>query len=156
VSGVFTFPHYTMRITMNLFHRIQRTHQPSASASRARRQRRQRPGLESLEGRQLLSVNTNSFQVNSTQGIADHNSDTASSSSGIRVVVWEDVYRFNSKDHDIYAQMYNQDGSRRGGQITVEANNLFQTNPRVAMRSDGAFVVVWEENSSDIDGNTQS
>ena len=94
---------------MNLFRRTQRTHQPSASASRLRRQRRHRPGLESLEGRQLLSL-TAEFQVNTRQGLADNNSDTASSPSGLKVVVWEDAY--SNTDHDIYAQMYNPDGSR--------------------------------------------
>jgi len=95
---------------MNLFRRTQRTHQPSASASRARRQRRQRPGLEALEGRQLLSLTSGTFQVNTRQGLSDNNSDTASSPSGLKVVVWEDAY--SNTDHDIYAQMYNPDGSR--------------------------------------------
>jgi hypothetical protein len=140
---------------MNLFRRTQRTHLPSVSASRLRRQRRQRPGLESLEGRQLLSL-TAQFQVNSTQGLADFNSDTASSPSGIRVVVWEDTYRVNSNDHDIHAQMYNPNGSARGGQITVEGNNLVQTRPRVGMDANGDFVVAWQENSTYLTGNTQN
>jgi hypothetical protein len=126
----------------------------AVSASRLRRQRRQRPGLESLEDRQLLSLTSNPFQVNTTQGIADMNADTASSPSGIRVVVWEDIYRFNINDHDIYAQMYNPDGSRRGGQISVETNSAFQTGPRVAMDSNGDFVVVWQENTRNLPGNT--
>jgi hypothetical protein len=138
---------------MNLFHRTQRTHQPSASASRARRQRRQRPGLEALEGRQLLSL-TAQFQVNTRQGLADNNSDTASSPSGLKVVVWEDAY--SNTDHDIYAQMYNPDGSRHGGQITVEYSSAFQSNPRVAMDANGDFVVVYQENTRNISSNPYS
>jgi hypothetical protein len=128
----------------------------AASASQLRRQRRQRPGLEALEGRQLLTLNFNTFQVNSTQGIADSNSDTASSPGGIRVVAWEDTYIANSNDHDIYAQMYNPDGSRRGGQIAVETNTAFQSHPRVGMDANGDFVVAWQENTRFLDGNTQN
>jgi hypothetical protein len=131
---------------MNLFHRKKRTHLSSATASRLRRQRRQRPGLESLEGRQLMSLTSGTFQVNTRQGLSDNNSDTASSPGGIRVVAWEDGY--SNTDHDIYAQMYNPDGSRRGGQIAVETNTAFQSSPRVAMDANGDFVVVWQEDVS--------
>src|SRR5262249_40565064 len=127
----------------------------AASASRARRLRRQRPGLEALEGRQLLSL-TAQFQVNSTQGLADFNSDTASSPSGLRFVVWEDTYIANSNDHDIHAQMYNPNGSARGGQITVEGNTAFQSHPRVGMDPNGDFVVAWQENTQFLNGNSQN
>jgi hypothetical protein len=133
---------------------MQRTHRPSASASRARReQRRRRPALESLEGRQLLSLTSGTFQVNSTQGYVDNGSANASSPSGLRVVVWTHFY--STTQSDIYAQMYNPNGSARTVQIAVDINGAEQTHPRVAMDSNGDFVVVWQEDYSHLTGNTQ-
>ena len=74
---------------MNLFHRMQRTHQPSVSASRARRPRRQRLGIEALEGRQLLSL-TLPFRVNGNP--SNHELDLANATNvkGVSVVAWVD------------------------------------------------------------------
>jgi hypothetical protein len=124
----------------------------TVSAGRRRTTRCSRPTLEGLEGRQLLSLNFPDFKVNSTQGLVDNSSDTASSPNGLRVVVWEDG--FSSTDFDIWAQMYNTDGSKRGGQIPVERNGAFQSHPRVAMDVNGDFVVAWQENTRNIPGNT--
>src|SRR5262245_3994588 len=83
---------------------------------RARRPRRARPGLEALEGRQLLSLANQDFLVNTfrTTNIQDL-SDNASSSNGMSVAVWRDT--FSSTDRDILAQLYNAQGQRRGPEI---------------------------------------
>jgi hypothetical protein len=129
---------------MNLFPRMQRTHQPSASASRVRRQRRQRPGLESLEGRQLLSLGApffvNTPSVNVHDQVASAN---ATNASGMSVVAWEGV--LSSTDHAIYAQMYNANGSPRGPEITVASSNLDHNAAEVAMDNNGDFVVAYME-----------
>jgi PKD domain len=131
---------------MSLFHRTQQTPPSSVSASRAHRQRRrQRPGLEALEGRQLLSLAGDDFVVDTPSSGATQHSDVASSFNRFSVVVWEDA---SSRPYDgIYAQMYNLDGSRHGGQIAVEfgGGGASHSLPRVSMDAFGNFVVVYQE-----------
>src|SRR4051812_50068627 len=86
---------------------------------RARRPRRQRPGLEALEGRQLMTLSPE-FLVNTTIRNAQFFSDNASAANGTKVVVWADQFSTTHLDNDIRAQMYNADGSKRGGEIIVE------------------------------------
>lgn len=106
---------------------------------------RQRPGLEALEGRQLLSLG-NEFLVNTTTRNTQYHSDSASAAnSGLSVVVWED--EFNSTDHDIRAQMYNADGSKRGPEIVVDFDGDMASHPAAAMDAAGDWVVTWEKDS---------
>jgi hypothetical protein len=127
---------------MNLFHRTQRFHQPSVSASRARRPRRQRLGLEALEDRQLLSLGLPDF-VNSNPRNNEFQSANATNANGQSVVAWVDSS--SSTDHNVFAQMFNPDGTKRGLQITVASSNLSHNEPAVAMDQFGAFVVVYTE-----------
>jgi hypothetical protein len=134
---------------MNLFHRMQRTHQPSASASRAcREQRRRRPALEFLEGRQLLSLGPPDIVNTKT---ADYEGGSANatnlSNNGLSVVAWVDTNYPNNQA--IEAQMLNADGTKRGPQITVEFNNLTHFEPAVAMDAKGDFVVAYVEKQLD-------
>jgi hypothetical protein len=132
-----------MRSIMNLFQRMQRTPLSSVSASRARRQqRRQRPGLEALEGRQLLSLSGNDFIVSTPPNGAGDTSDVAGASFGGSVVVWQDP-----NSGGINAQIYNPDGSQFGGPIAVEpgGDGTLHYNPRVSMDPFGDFTVAYEE-----------
>src|SRR5438067_8592089 len=106
--------------------------------ARARRSRRQQPGLEALEGRQLLSLSPTVIPVNANTTGTQFESDTASSTSG-SVVVWT-TDGVGSSQHDIHAQRFFPDGSKNGLEILV--NNLHDENhkPRVAMNSSGEFV----------------
>src|SRR5262245_38253156 len=124
-----------------------RSHRPApkAAESRPRRPRRQRLGLEALEGRQLLALSTVEFPVNTTTRNIQFSSDNASAANGIKVVVWTDQFATTHQDNDIRAQMYNADGSTRGGEIVVEFSGLDQEHPHVAMDAFGEFVVVYEE-----------
>jgi hypothetical protein len=131
---------------MNLFRRTQRTHQPSVSASRARRPRRQKLGFEPLEDRQLLSLDFPT-RANTTTRNAQVGSDNATAANGLSVVVWVDTY--SSTDHDIRAQMFNADGTKRGSEISVETNTADQRSAAVAMDANGNFVVVYAEGAAD-------
>jgi hypothetical protein len=110
--------------------------------ARARRPRRQTLGLEALEGRQLLSLG-NPFRVNTNPFDHEGSSANATNVNGLSVVAWVDASSPNN--HDIYAQMLNADGSKRGPQIQVEFNNLTHFSPAVAMDANGDFVVAYVE-----------
>src|SRR5215217_8112702 len=109
-----------------------------------------RPGLESLEGRQLLSLSSE-FLVNTTTRNAQFDSDNASSSNGSSVVVWTDT--FSSTDHDIRAQVYDRFDHKIGPEIVVAGSSLDDTTPAVAMNSRGDFVVTWTQRQSNGDTN---
>lgn len=111
-----------------------------------RRTRRRRPDLEALENRNLLSF-IGSEQLVSTRSHDNTSSDNASSSNGTSVAVW--VNTFNSADHDIWAQRFDQYGRLTGTPIQVDflaSDNSF--DPHVSMDGFGRFVVTWENHNS--------
>src|SRR3954454_7988309 len=108
--------------------------------SRARRPRRSRPGLEALEGRQLMSLGSE-FLVNTKVDGTQFQTDNASSANGMSVAVWVDS--FSGTDHDIHAQLYGATGQRVGSEIVVTASALDDREPAVAMDAQGNFVVAW-------------
>jgi hypothetical protein len=67
---------------------------------------RRRPFLESLEGRQLMSLGAEMIgPVNTTTRGAQSDSDNATNAGGESVVVWTDPY--SATDLDLRAQRYN-------------------------------------------------
>jgi hypothetical protein len=116
----------------------------------ASRARKHRPELESLEGRQLLSVGPE-FLVNTTTRNAQFDSDTARAANGRSVVVWTDT--FSSTDHDIRAQRYNAAGFRQGPEIVVAGSSRDDDSPSVAMDPQGNFVVAWRQTQPGGDTN---
>lgn len=101
-----------------------------------------RPRLESLEGRQLMSLASEfATPVNTTTRNAQFSSANASSSNGSSVVVWTDT--FSSTDHDIRAQRFNSAGQKVGSEIVVSFSGLDEGSPAVAMDASGNFVVTW-------------
>jgi hypothetical protein len=113
----------------------------------ARRARRRRPALEALEGRALLSF-SGPAQLISTNfpPTDDTDSDNASSANGTSVAVW--VNAFSPTDHDIWAQRFDNLGHPDGLPIMVDASSDDSYHPRVAMDSQGRFVVTWEDHNS--------
>src|SRR5262249_43099118 len=103
---------------------------------------RRRPSLESLEGRQLLSLGSE-FTVNTTTRNFQYHSDVATSSNGMSVVVWVDT--FSSTDHDIRAQLYNRFQQKQGPEIIVAGSSRDDDQPSVAMDQQGNFVVAWRQ-----------
>jgi hypothetical protein len=115
-----------------------------AARNRTRGARRSRPALESLEGRQLLSLGGEMVQaVNTTTRNDQFQSDTASSVNGSSVVVWTDT--FSLADHDIRAQLFNAAGNPVGPEIAVSLSTLDEISPAVAMDAHGNFVVSWTQ-----------
>lgn len=109
---------------------------------------------ESLESRELMTLNPSvNFSVNTTRPNYQEHSANASSANGMSVAVW--AHR-NGGDYstnmDIRGQLYNADGSKRGGEFTVANSTRPEDFPSVAMDARGNFVVVWvDQYSSDSD-----
>src|SRR5262245_20648546 len=95
------------------------------AAPRARRSRRQRLALETLEGRQLMSLGQE-FLANTKTLNDQTQSDNATAANGISVAVWRD--EFSSTDHDIRAQMFNANGTLRGSEIIVDFTSADSSN----------------------------
>jgi hypothetical protein len=114
----------------------------------SRRDRRRRPALEVLEGRALLSFLGSEQRVSLNPQPTDNGgSDTASSSNGTSVAVW--VNAFSPSDHDIWAQRFDGSGRAIGGPISVDFTTADSIVPRVAVDSQGRFVVTWEDINAD-------
>jgi hypothetical protein len=111
------------------------------SSGRAR-PRKRRPSLETLEGRQLMSLGSEFLApINTTTRNAQFDSDNASSSNGTSVVVWTDT--FSLSDHDIRAQRFDRFGAKLGPEIVVSFSSLDEGSPAVAMDAQGNFEVTW-------------
>ena len=108
-----------------------------------RDRRRRRPGLEALEGRQLLSLGAE-FQVNSSTSSDQFEARTAIGGNG-SVVVWTDFT--TSSDHVIRAQLFNSFQQKLGPSIVLEHIGRDDTGvqPAVAMSPQGSFVVTWTQ-----------
>jgi len=76
-------------------------------------------------------------------------SDIAMNESGYLIVVWEDN---RSGYVDIYGQLYDSMGNILGQNFKVNSNTgpRHQRSPRVAMNSQGSFVVVWRYDYPDL------
>lgn len=68
--------------------------------------------------------------------------DTAvASGGGVSVTVW--THRAGDSNRDVRAQMFNADGSRRGGEIVVANSPRSETQPAVAVDDAGNWKVAW-------------
>ena len=123
-----------------------------ASRGPNRRPRGRRlPGLESLEGRQMMSLSAE-FAVNTkTFGDQFESAGASSPSNGNSVIVWTDS--FSATDHDIHAQLYRSNGTRLGTELVVAGSSLDDRDPAVAMGRDGSFVVTWTQTQTNGDTN---
>jgi hypothetical protein len=103
-----------------------------------------RPQLESLEDKSVPSAGslTSVFQASGPSS-SNYDADTASSLNGQSVVVY--THQFSSTDTDIYAQLYDTQGGKVGGEIPIAVSTRLESHPRVAMDNSGFFVVVWTD-----------
>jgi Ca2+-binding RTX toxin-like protein len=77
-------------------------------------------------------------------GKPDSESDVAALADGGFVVTWTND--FGGGDKDIWAQIYNSDGTPRGAVKGVDIDGLVDTNSsQVVGLADGGFVVVWQQ-----------
>ena len=124
----------------------------TSRSDRSRPRTKNRPRLESLEGRQLMSLGSEfSAPVNTTTRNAQFGSVNASSANGSSVVVWTDT--FSATDHDIRAQRFNSAGKKTGSEIVVSSSSLDEGSPSVAMDNRGNFEVAWVQTEPGGDTN---
>jgi hypothetical protein len=97
------------------------------------------------------------FLVNTTTNAQQSESDVTALGAGDFVVTWT-VYSQSGADISsaaIRGQVFNADGSKRGGEILVSGTttNAFQVDSAVAALGDGGFVATWS-NLSGSDGDS--
>ena len=80
---------------------------------------------------------------NTTTGHFQFDAKSASSLNGSSVVVWID--ELTPTNRDILAQRFNSAGDKIGPEIVVSNSSLNDTEPAVAMDSQGDFVVSWTQ-----------
>lgn len=99
--------------------------------------------LEKLEDRSVPSITSVDFRVPTVTVNYQSNSANAASANGTYVSVWQ--HQFSETDFDIKAQLFNSNGSRRGGEIIVANTSRPEREPAVAMDDYGDWKVVWTE-----------
>jgi hypothetical protein len=130
---------------LSLFSPKARRDASAAAPSHTRRSRRQKPGLESLEGRQLLSLGVE-LAGNELSAGAQTLPVTASAPDGRSAVAWVD--RSNPANRQLEVRLFNAAGSPSTGDILVPGSVGPISNPAIAMDHDGDFVVTWEQDSN--------
>ncbi len=107
----------------------------------ARRIKR-KPAIETLEGRQLMSLGAE-FLVSTPTPAAQFQPVNASSSNGSSVAVWSQQTSTNSV---IMGQLFNAQGGKVGPVLTLARGvNVGEEEPSVAMDAHGDFVVSWTQ-----------
>lgn len=95
---------------------------------------------------------TNEFFVNATTAGNQGDPVVASTLSGRFVIAWES----DGQDGDgagILARRFDADGSAVGDEIAINQNTSgAQSNPALALAADGGFVVAWQSEGQDGDG----
>jgi hypothetical protein len=98
----------------------------------------------------LSGVGGAEFPVNTYATGRQWRPTVALDGGGNFVVVWDSVQ--DGAGYGVFGRRYDASGAAQGGEFAVNASTAGdQQRPRVAMRSDGVFVVVWE--SAGQDGN---
>jgi hypothetical protein len=111
-------------------------------ASRPVRHIKRKPAIETLEGRQLMSLGAE-FLVSVPTPAAQVQSANASSTNGSSVVVWTD---FSHGDAQISGQLFNSQGGKVGPVMDLaSAAGFYEEQPSVAMDAHGDFVVSWTQ-----------
>ena len=81
-----------------------------------------------------------SFGINTTTSGSQLAGPVAVNGDGVELYTW-------SYGHDVFGQLYDADGSRRGGEFRINAySRSFKTALTVTALSDGYFVVAWQGN----------
>jgi len=94
----------------------------------------------------VASLATAIGQVNTTDGgLVQDNPTVAVLSDGGFVVVFEHA---NGADHDIYARIYNSDGTPRGAEFAVAISAADENRASVAAGPDGTFLVTYASTTS--------
>jgi hypothetical protein len=87
------------------------------------------------------------FRINASSEGAQYNPKMASLSDGRFLVCWVDAQE-GGFGNNIYGQIFSQDGNRLGGELLFDTNTAGrQSDPEIAILSDGCFVVCWKSYS---------
>jgi|GEM_PF-961901 hypothetical protein len=88
------------------------------------------------------------FRVNDDNGSAYQNAakldvDTA----GNFVVVWQDQRNIITVEptYDVFCQRFNYKGEALGNNFKVNLNDSAASDPNIAVRKDGSFIIIWRE-----------
>src|SRR3954464_2313029 len=98
-----------------MFELFRRSRNARPAAAPARRPRRLE--LEALESREVPTIGLTDLPLNTATAPRPTQAVSPSSKNGMSVAVW--THQFSSTDTDIRAQLYNPNGTRRGGEIRV-------------------------------------
>jgi immunoglobulin I-set domain protein len=98
---------------------------------------------------------TGDVRVNSYYLGRQHFQSMAMASDGRFVVVWQAEELGEGPNYDIYAQLYNADGTAQGSNFLVNTYTTGnETYPMVAMDDSGNFTVVWQAHGHPLDTDT--
>lgn len=90
------------------------------------------------------------FQVN-TYTVSEQNQPAIDMSSDGRFVVTWASNDQDGSNYGIFAQRFNADGTKAGGEIQVNTTTGSQLYPDIAMAEDGRFAITWASNEQDGD-----
>ncbi|MGF1936120.1 MAG: beta strand repeat-containing protein [Nostoc sp. ChiQUE02] len=94
----------------------------------------------------------NEFKVNTYTADNQSNPKVAMDAAGDFVISWQSYYQDGSY-YGIYAQRYNSAGVAQGNEFKVNTTiSKSQSNPTLAMDSDGDFVISWQSLNQDGSG----
>lgn len=89
-----------------------------------------------------IQINTSSLGSQAAPAVARDPDPT-----GNVIVVWQSNHE---GDYNVYGQLFTSDGAKIGTEFRVNTNLAGdQITPAVAMRQDGAFIVVWQGDAGD-------
>ncbi|WP_448600465.1 cadherin domain-containing protein, partial [Thermoleptolyngbya sp.] len=98
------------------------------------------------------ALTTNDARINTTTPNIQRLASVAADANGNFIVVWESI-QDDSSDSGVYAQRFDKDGNRIGGETQIHTGTLGdQTEVSVAMSPTGEFVVTWTSDVGDGDG----
>lgn len=99
------------------------------------------------------AVGTN-FTINSHTANRQKYSDITELNDGGIVVVWQSTLGSSLQNYGVFAQIYNADGSVRGGEFKINTtSSVGQLAPDVVALSGGGFAVTWTGDVQDGNGN---
>ncbi|MBF2085600.1 cadherin repeat domain-containing protein, partial [Thermoleptolyngbya sp. C42_A2020_037] len=92
-------------------------------------------------------------RINTTTANIQRLASVAADADGNFIVVWESIQDPVTGDSGVYAQRFDKDGNRIGGETQIHTNVLGeQTEVSVAMAPTGEFVVTWTSDVGDGSG----
>ncbi|MFQ3638344.1 MAG: hypothetical protein SNJ57_21180, partial [Cyanobacteriota bacterium] len=99
------------------------------------------------------ALTTNDARINTTVPNIQRLASVAADADGNFIVVWESIQDPMTGGSGVYAQRFDKDGNRIGGETQIHTNVLGdQTEVSVAMSPTGEFVVTWTSDVGDGSG----